>query len=202
MARNIPRNDSVAEMRQQLKTGVPAACILLFGEEVFLVEHFVSDLKDKVLDKDTKVFNEIIFEGKVRPEMIMDACETYPVFAERKLVIVKNSGLFKVNKKKKTEEKSTFAGTDEGPSNLEESGSTAVNNEDNHELYDEVDTDHQSVDMKRADEQKYRSNSSNQESIPDTKVDWKAFFENFPKHTLLVFRLATLNLKYVYGRLR
>ena len=40
-----------------------------------------------------------MLEGKTEIGRITDNCETLPIFSDRKLVIVKNSGLFKPEKK-------------------------------------------------------------------------------------------------------
>ena len=47
-----------------------------------------------ILEDDNESLNLTIFEDKINIDDIIDACDTFPVFAERKLVIVKNSGLF------------------------------------------------------------------------------------------------------------
>ncbi len=101
MARKETGRDGISIMRDQIRNGIPASCILLYGEEVFLVERFLKEIRDAVLTPDARIFNEVILEGKVSPERIVDACETYPAFAERKLVIVRKSGLFKAAAPKK-----------------------------------------------------------------------------------------------------
>ena len=158
--------DGVADMRQQLKTGIPASCLLLYGEEVFLIERYVKEIRDLILQPDTAAFNEIILEGRVRPEAILDACETYPVFAERKLVLVKKSGLFKAARKK-----ATAGDGEDAEDGAGVSGADAA-------------SDGESAGAARDPEPEPDKND---------KFDWKPFFESLPSHTLLVFVEETAN---------
>ena len=164
MAKKETTRDGVAEMRQQLKNGLPASCILLYGEEGFLVEHYLGEIRNAVLAPDTRDFNETLLEGRVKPESICDACETYPVFAERKLVIVRRSGLFKTAARKKTADDA-------------EAASSAPGEED--------DADSEGAGTSDP--------AAGQEADSRSKYEWKPFFESFPSHALLVFVEETAN---------
>lgn len=164
MARKEAARDGVADMRQQLRSGLPAACILLFGDEVFLVERFLDEIRQTVLQPDTRAFNEIILEGRVRPQDVTDACETYPVFAPRKLVIVRKSGFFKTAARKR----STSA--EEGEPPAQEEGSA------------------DSAEGETADAESVETAADS-----TRKHDWKPFFESLPSHTLLVFVEESVN---------
>lgn len=159
MAKRESARDGVLDMRNQLRNGVPAACVLLYGEEVFLVERFLEELRATVLQPDTRAFNEVILEGRIRPQEVMDACETYPVFAERKLVIVKRSGFFKAAAKKKAGD----ADTSDAPPPEGADAPLAEPSED------------------------ALPNPLAKEDTKAGKFDWKPFFSSFPTHTLLVF---------------
>lgn len=79
-------------------------CYLIYGEEEWIKNKIVRDVKKQVLDEATELMNYSIFEGKeVIVSTIIDTCETMPFFSDRKLVIVKNSGLFKSGKKEESE---------------------------------------------------------------------------------------------------
>jgi len=165
-SRKEPARDGVADMRQQIKSGIPASCLLLYGEEVFLTERFVKEIREQILQPDTAAFNEIILEGRVRPEAILDACETYPVFAERKLVLVKKSGLFKVTRKKS-------ADSEESDEAAVPAGTAGDGDPDGEPAIPVRDPD--------------------PEPDKNEKYDWKPFFESLPAHTLLVFVEETAN---------
>lgn len=64
-----------------------------------MIDYYVGALKKMILEDDNESLNLTIFEDKINIDDIIDACDTFPVFAERKLVIVKNSGLFLVNQR-------------------------------------------------------------------------------------------------------
>lgn len=80
--------------------GKDIGCLYLFyGQEEYLKRNYAQQIEKAILTEDFKLLNKVVLEGKVSPSAIIDNCETAPVFSERKLVIVKNSGLFKGGKK-------------------------------------------------------------------------------------------------------
>lgn len=79
---------------------------LFFGPEDFLKKYYAESLEKLLLSEDMKAMNKIVLEGKQELGKLTDYCETLPVFSDRKLVIVRNSGLFK-SKKKGDENKKT-----------------------------------------------------------------------------------------------
>lgn len=176
MAGKETARDGVADMRQQLRAGLPAGCILLYGEEGFLVERFLEEIRQAVLQPDTRAFNEIMLEGRLRPQAIIDACVTYPVFAPRKLVIVKKSGFFKANTRKKVSvddsAQADAAGTDTAGS-AGESGESGESGE--------------AGEAGEFSSGKQGADAAEDPVESSRKVDWKPFFEELPSHTLLVF---------------
>ena len=72
---------------------------LFYGQEEYLKRNYVEQIEKAILTDDFRLLNKVVLEGKVSASAIIDNCETAPVFSERKLVIVKNSGLFKGGKK-------------------------------------------------------------------------------------------------------
>lgn len=68
---------------------------LLFGEEAYLQKQYRDKLVNALADKgDTMNFSA--YEGKgIRPEELIDLAETLPFFAERRVILVENSGFFK-----------------------------------------------------------------------------------------------------------
>lgn len=87
-----------AALKAHIKAGVPAPCYLFTGEEDFLVRQYVREMKQFVLEPGTAEMNLIQFEGRTKVRSILDATETYPVMAPRKMVLVRDSGLFKASK--------------------------------------------------------------------------------------------------------
>lgn len=86
-------------------------CYLVHGEEEWIKNNLIKDIKAKVLDESAELMNYNVFEGKeVTVSAIIDMCETMPFFSEKKVVVVKNSGLFKVGKKDESEKLAEWIG--------------------------------------------------------------------------------------------
>src|SRR5699024_3618830 len=67
---------------------------LLFGEEGFLKKSYKNRLKEAILGEDT--MNYHYFEGKgLNISEIIGLAETMPFFAEHRLILIEDSGLFK-----------------------------------------------------------------------------------------------------------
>ncbi len=93
--------DARETFRNDVKTGLLKCAYLFFGEETALIKHSVSSLKTKFFS-DTDL-NVDIFEGKASVATIADVASTLPFLSERRLVIVKDSGLFSFGRKDDTE---------------------------------------------------------------------------------------------------
>ena len=78
---------------------IPRIC-LFYGEEDYLKEYYLGMIEKKVVAAGTEQFNKIILEEPNSVETIKNACETLPVFSDRKLVVVRKSGLFAKSTKK------------------------------------------------------------------------------------------------------
>lgn len=68
---------------------------LLYGEEAYLKKTYTKKLKTALIgSEDTMNYQQ--FEGKnINVNEVIDLAETLPFFAERRLIIIENSGLFK-----------------------------------------------------------------------------------------------------------
>ncbi len=68
---------------------------LLYGEEAYLKRIYKEKLRNALVEKDdTMNYNYYAGKGVPIPEII-DIGETLPFFAERRLIVIENSGLFK-----------------------------------------------------------------------------------------------------------
>lgn len=121
-----PEDAGLAELREQLKTSRLKNVYVLSGEERFLVDHYLGEIKKAVLGDDKNGLNLVRFEGKTEVGSIIDACDTFPVFAEKKLVIIKNSNLLAARKKGAPEQDDD----EEGGARDEEGGDTHGTAED------------------------------------------------------------------------
>lgn len=78
-----------------IKSGSFAPVYLLYGEEAYLKRQYKEKLRHAIVaDGDT--MNSSVYTGKeIRPGELIDLAETMPFFAERRLILIENSGMFK-----------------------------------------------------------------------------------------------------------
>lgn len=80
---------------EDIKNGTFRQCYLLFGEEGYLKRQY----RDKLVHamaKQGDSMNFSSYEGKdIRPGELVDLAETLPFFAERRVILVQDSGFFK-----------------------------------------------------------------------------------------------------------
>lgn len=81
-------------LTQDIKNHSFKPVYLLFGEEAFLRNSYKNQMKTAITAGDTMNFNQ--FEGKgIDVQEVISLAETMPFFAEKRLILVENSGLFK-----------------------------------------------------------------------------------------------------------
>lgn len=81
-------------INEDIKTGQFKRAYLIYGEEVYLKNQYRDKLRDAILQGDT--MNYGYFEGKgIDVNRLIELSETLPFFAERRLIVVENSGFFK-----------------------------------------------------------------------------------------------------------
>lgn len=93
------KDSSFLTLKQQIKTKTTGNLYLFFGEETYVKNAYLDAMSNLVPDDGFGDFNRIFVEGKdADPDRIDDAVNSFPMMAERKLVVVKNSGIFKAPK--------------------------------------------------------------------------------------------------------
>lgn len=95
--------ESTDRIKEHLKNNTLSRVYLFHGDEPFLIDYFVNELKKQVLGDNDQGLNFSLFENKTDIDVLIDTCDTFPIFADKKLVIVKNSGLFSARGQKKAE---------------------------------------------------------------------------------------------------
>ena len=76
---------------------------LFYGEEEYLIDHSFKLIKDNLIDPTFEPLNYMAFEGKdLEFATIMNACETLPFMADKKIVVIKDLPLFKSKKEEKS----------------------------------------------------------------------------------------------------
>lgn len=81
-------------LNEDLKSGKFKTVYLLFGDEGFLKKSYKNRLKDKITGGDTMNYN--YYEGKgINVNELIGLAETMPFFAEKRLIVIEDSGFFK-----------------------------------------------------------------------------------------------------------
>lgn len=80
---------------EDIRTGSFQSVYLLYGEESYLKKQYGQKLR-QALSKPDDTMNASFYEGKnINPGEIIDLAETLPFFADRRLIFMENSGVFK-----------------------------------------------------------------------------------------------------------
>lgn len=87
--------DCVFALERSFKAGSNYPCYLLYGEEVYLKKQNEQKLVSYLIDP-LDTMNYTVFQGSdVDGNKIIDLAETMPFFAEKRVILIKNSGWFK-----------------------------------------------------------------------------------------------------------
>ena len=82
------------QLLEDIKSGGFRQVYLLYGEEAYLRLQYRDKLKDALAGGDTMNYHYFEGKGTEIPKLI-DLAETMPFFAERRVIVVENSGMFK-----------------------------------------------------------------------------------------------------------
>ena len=83
------------QLLEDIKTGQFRQAYLLYGQEAYLRNQYRDRLKAAMVQEgDTMNFSS--FQGKdINPAQIIDLAETMPFFADRRVILIQDSGWFK-----------------------------------------------------------------------------------------------------------
>jgi DNA polymerase-3 subunit delta len=82
-------------LNEDLKNNKFKNMYLLYGEESYLKRLYKNKLKSSLVSSDDTM-NYSYYEGKgINPNEVIDLAETMPFFAERRVIVIENSGFFK-----------------------------------------------------------------------------------------------------------
>jgi len=95
MAKQPSQHDGYRQLTDELKRGQPANCYIFYGDERFLLERSIIQLRNLICPEGSGGFNHRQFDGKtVSLDEIEAAVNTYPAFAERTLIEVTDYNMF------------------------------------------------------------------------------------------------------------
>lgn len=87
-------DEEMKTLNEHIKNNQYAKAYLLYGEEAYLKRVYKNRLKDGIVGDDS--MNLSYYEGKdISIPEITDLSQTMPFFAERRLILLENSGMFK-----------------------------------------------------------------------------------------------------------
>ncbi len=85
----------IKELDKKISSGRICGPYFFFGDEEFLLENKLAAIKKKLIDPGTEDFNYEKLDGKkITADEIISAMQTFPVMSEKRMVIVKNCGIF------------------------------------------------------------------------------------------------------------
>ncbi|MGN1319239.1 MAG: DNA polymerase III subunit delta [Lachnospirales bacterium] len=88
---------------RDIKSGEFQRVYLFCGEEKYLLLEYENKLRNAVMPKEAELMNLVKFDGVDDVEKVASAVETLPFFSPYRLVLIKDSGLFKTGKKEMTD---------------------------------------------------------------------------------------------------
>ena len=98
MAKPNNAPDELSRLKQAIKAESPERLYFFHGEEVFLLHHYLNELRKKLIDELTQDFNAHRFTQETfSVQGFSDAVEALPMMAERTFVQVDEIDLFKLN---------------------------------------------------------------------------------------------------------
>lgn len=97
MAKKSPQSDGLKTLKQSMKNKSLERLYIFYGEESFLREHYLSQIKKILLDKLTESFNYHKMTNETFDlQGFVDAVENIPMMAESTLVQVEDVDIFKL----------------------------------------------------------------------------------------------------------
>lgn len=98
MAKKTERPEGLQTLKQAIRTKDPGRLYFFYGEEIFLLHHYLEQLRKVIIDELTESFNY----HKLTSETFdirdfADCVENLPMMAERTMVVVDEIDIFKMN---------------------------------------------------------------------------------------------------------
>ena len=98
MAKKQEQPDSLQQLKQAIRQKTPDRLYFFYGEEVFLLHHYLGQLKKSIVEELTESFNYHRLNSETfQIQSFADSVENLPMMAERTMVWVDEIDLFKMN---------------------------------------------------------------------------------------------------------
>ncbi len=90
------KKDGKQQLKQDIRDGNFGPLYIISGEETYLKEYYLNELRRKVVDPNFADFNLIEFEGKgLTFEQLSEAIDSLPAMSDKKLIVVTDFDLYK-----------------------------------------------------------------------------------------------------------
>lgn len=98
MAKKTEEPNLLQVLKEEIRQGVPARLYFFYGEETFLLHHYLQQLQKVIIDPLTESFNYHKLTAETFDmRTFADCVENLPMMAERTMVVVDEIDIFKLN---------------------------------------------------------------------------------------------------------
>ena len=98
MAKKTEQPDMLQRLKEDIRQQIPARVYFFYGEEVFLLHHYLKQLQKMIIDPLTESFNYHKLTAETFDmQSFADSVENLPMMAERTMVVVDEIDIFKLN---------------------------------------------------------------------------------------------------------
>ena len=102
-AKKAPRkNEAFDKFKKDLAAGTPGCAYIFYGEESYLREYYLDQLRKTLVPGGFEEFNYHRLEGKdLTVQTLVEAAEAMPMMAERTFIVVTDFDLFKLGEEQR-----------------------------------------------------------------------------------------------------
>jgi len=98
MAKKIEQPNLLQQLKEEIRQGEPGRLYFFYGEEMFLLHHYLKQLQKLIIDPLTESFNfHKLTNETFDMRTFADCVENLPMMAERTMVVVDEIDIFKMN---------------------------------------------------------------------------------------------------------
>lgn len=98
MARKEEKPNMLQKLKEDIRQDTPGRLYFFYGEEVFLLDHYLKQLQKSIIDPVTESFNfHKLTNETFDIQALADCVENLPMMAERTMTVVDEIDIFKLN---------------------------------------------------------------------------------------------------------
>ena len=102
-AKRAPRtNEAFQKLKSDIAAGTPGCAYIFYGEESYLREYYLGELRKALVPAGFEEFNYHVLEGKdLTVQQLTEMAEAMPMMAERTLIVVTDFDIFKLGEEQR-----------------------------------------------------------------------------------------------------